>query len=349
MTTSQIDMPVSIDIGVFTHNEAACIADTIRDLGQQTIFGVADIDIRVVVLANGCTDDTVQVATQAVAALPQAISARIDVLDLEQGGKSRTGHAYIHDLSRPTADLLGFMDGDIRLPETHTLLSMARAMQARPTLYAFSSRPVKDVIHDALPVGFMTRVIAMGGDGLTNFRKSICGQLFMLRAPVARRIGLPAGLPVEDGFIRAMTLTHLLSAPEDLDRIDGEEDMFHVYESIRGPAELIQHQTRIVMGSAVNAALFRKIRREAPQEEDAHAMLMQAAQDPQWLPRVLREELPTRPYGYVPFEFLTKRLRNARWRGVKGLISLVLGLCLDAVVYVLASWRMWRGQGAGHW
>ena len=81
----------------------------------------------------------------------------------------------------------------------------------------------------------------------------------------------------EDGFIRAMVLTDLLSAPQDLTRIDGDPEAFHVYESIRDIGALIRHQTRIVVGSAVNAALFAHIRRHAPTEEQAHALLTAAA------------------------------------------------------------------------
>ncbi|WP_436397444.1 glycosyltransferase family 2 protein [Roseobacter sp. S98] len=340
---------VCVDIGVFAYNEEAQIGALIADLARQTIFETTEVDLQVLVLANGCTDNTVGAAEQALAALPETVAARIRVLDLEQGGKSRTGHRYIHELSRPSAEMLGFMDGDIRLPAPRALLQMVQRMQADPGLRAFSSRPVKDVVHDDLPVGTMARVIAMGGDGLTDFRKSICGQLFMLRGQTARRIGLPAGLPVEDGFIRAMTLTELLSAPEDTDRIDGDPEIFHVYESIRSPLELIRHQIRIVVGTAVNAALFRRIRRDAPTEEAAHGMLMQAAEDPRWLRRILQEDLPVRPYGYVPFDLLTKRLKAGPRRGLRGRVVLALGLVLDLVAWLGASWRMWRGQGAGHW
>lgn len=173
---------VSMDIGVFAHNEAAGIGALIADLGRQSIFRRPDIDLRILILANGCTDDTVPVARRAIQALTQDISALIEVFDLSEGGKSRTGHAYIHTLSRPDLDLIAFMDGDIRLPQAETLERMADHMQATPGLRAFSSRPIKDVVHDNVPLRGAARLIAMGGDGLTDFRKSICGQLFVLRA-----------------------------------------------------------------------------------------------------------------------------------------------------------------------
>jgi glycosyltransferase involved in cell wall biosynthesis len=174
-----------LDIGVFAHNEAAGIADLIGDIGRQTVFQDPRTDLRVYVLANGCTDATVPVARDAIGALPESARARIEVIDLPQGGKSRTGHRYIHELSRPGADVLGFMDADIRLPEPGTLLGMIDELDARPELRAFTSRPVKDVDHFDMQVSPMTRMIAAGGGGLADYRNTICGQLFMLRAPAA--------------------------------------------------------------------------------------------------------------------------------------------------------------------
>lgn len=344
--------PIRLDIAVFAHNEADQIAGLIADLGKQDIFACENIDAHVLILANGCSDATAALAEQAVTALPPGVADRFSVLDLAQGGKSRTGHRFIHDLSRRDAGLLGFMDADIELPRQDTLRRMADGLAAQPGLLVFTSRPVKDVVHHQLKTGLTGRLIAAGGDGLTDWRKSICGQLFMVRAPQVRRIGLPAGLPVEDGFFRAMLLTDLLSVPEDTTRIDGDAEVFHVYQSIRNLPELIRHQTRIVLGSAVNAALYRKIRRDAPTEDAAHALLMDAAGDEAWLSQTLEEELPRKPYGYVPGEFLTKRWRRfrSRTRVRPGNILLLLaGLSFDAIIWLNATYKMRRGTGAGYW
>ena len=60
-----------------------------------------------------------------VAALPDpVVRDRFQVLDLPQPGKSRTVHRFIHDLSRPQAGVLGFLDGDVHLPQPDTLARM---------------------------------------------------------------------------------------------------------------------------------------------------------------------------------------------------------------------------------
>lgn len=342
----------TLDIAVFAHDEAARIADMIADLARQDLLARGTPALRVLILANGCTDETVAQSRTAIDGLPPALAAVFTVIDLPQGGKSRTGHRFIHEFARPDADLLGFMDADIRLPRTDTLRRMVEAMETRAELKVFTSRPVKDLNDGRTPAGPVARLIASGGGGLTNWRTSICGQLFVLRGDMGRRIGLPVGLPVEDGFIRAMTLTDLLSAPQDLSRIDGDPEIFHIYESIQTLGELLHHQTRIVVGSAINAAIFQKIRQDAPTEVAAHQLLMRAAADETWVAAVLRHHLPRRPYGYVPFSFLTKRFHVYRAREKKGLKEtavLLMGLCMDGIVWVSASLKMRSGTGAGYW
>ena len=343
------DSPICIDLGVFAHNEAANITQTLKALLAQDILADPAFDVRIFVVANACTDQTVALAQQAAKG-----HAAVTVCDFPQGGKSRNMHRFIHQLARPQAGLIGCIDADIDLPDPSALRRMAENMHARPDLHAFVSKPVKDVVFGQARAGLIGRMIAAGGGGLTDYRNAICGQLFLLRANVARGLVLPIGLPVEDGFIRAMIVTDHLSQAENLDRIDGQDDIFHVYASIQSLPELLRHQTRLVVGSAVNTALFSMIRREGPTPDRARALLQPGTTDAAWLGHVLRHELPARGYGYVPFEFLLHRvqggkLRAALRRGPKAALITLAGLALDAVVFLRANLRMITGRAAGHW
>jgi hypothetical protein len=348
-TTTDPRRAITVDLGVFAHNEADGIAATIGDLARQSLLDAPDVDLRIVVLANGCTDDTTGVARRAAEA-----AGRGDVVQVEaiaQGGKSRTWNRFVHDLSRKDCDVLLFCDADIRLPDPRALEALVRGLMDRPGLRAISSRPVKDLQHDRRPQGLQERLIASSGGGLDDWRTAICGQLYGLRKDSARAFHLPAGLPVEDGFVRAAVLTDVFSGPEDLSRIDGAET-FHVYESERTIPALIRHQCRIVMGGAVNVAVFERL---APLDRGAaQALLRQAARDQGWLAQTLRAGTPRWPYGWVPFHFLVKRAAVFRATGgvgrrLRALVILTLGLGFDAVVFVLAQARMARGQGAGFW
>jgi hypothetical protein len=284
--------------------------------------------------------------------LPAATAARVVVLDLEQSGKSRTLNALIHSHLRPEAEIFVFMDGDVRLVEPTTLGRIVAALASRPDLRIFAGRPVKDIVHHKIETGPIGRLIAAGAEQLTDFRTSLAGGLYGIRASAARGVHLPIGLPVEDGFIRAMVVTDFLTLPDQLDRIDGDPGVFFIYESIRTLPALVRHQTRLVVGSAINAMLFARIRKLAPTAEAAQALLREAASDEQWLPRALQEELPKAPYGYVPFRFMTKRVKRFDRRILarpSKLLAFLGGIGLDIVSWVNASRVMRSGRAAGHW
>lgn len=342
-----------IDIGIFAHNEQAHISDLIADLAKQSVFADSADVIEVHLLANGCSDETVSRALGAVSTLPETVRPAFRVHELPAPGKSRTWNHFVHTLSRPDADLLILADGDIRIRDRDNLSRLSAAFLGRPELSVSTSRPVKNLERFDRKLGLVERAILSGGGGLNDWRKSICGQLYAIRTDSARCVWMPIGLPVEDGFLRAMILTDCLTRSEDLRRIDGDEAVWHEYESESTLRGLVRHQTRIVVGSAINAMLFAVIRRDAPEYEAARTLLKTAAEDDAWLARIEKRELPRRPYGYVPFSFLSKRLssvfRNGVPRRPSAIASLGAGLALDALVYLLATVRMVRLGGAGYW
>lgn len=340
-------MGLRVDIGVFAHNEARGIAAMVAELGRQDILLDPALDVRVLILSNGSTDRTVAHARAA----SDALGGRFEVCDLPQGGKSRTWNRFVHDLARSDADILVFCDADIEFPEVDSLRRLVLGLATRPPLWAFNSRPVKDIVHRPEGLSALDRLIAATGGTLDDWKTAICGQLYAMRADSARSLHLPIGLPVEDGFLRAMILTDALTAPEDTGLIDGG-DVWHVYASERSLRGLIRHQTRIVIGSAINAACFAHLR--ALPARKRRAELTRAASDADWLGRVIRQRLPRLPDGYVPLHFLTKRLANMARRPRDllrpgRLLVAVAGFGFDLIVYLIAQIRMARGTGAGHW
>lgn len=343
----------AVDIAVFAHNEAAGIARMIEGLARQDLLRRADLSARVYILANGCSDDTITRARAALRDLP--VSDRFEVMDFAEGGKSRTWNRFVHEVSRPESELLVLCDADIEIPCEDALSRLVETLVARPELAVANSRPVKDIAFRPEEAAGLDRLIAAGGGSLDDWRKAICGQLYAMRAGVARGIHLPIGLPVEDGFLRAMVLTGQFGRPEDFGAIDGTTEgvgeVFHVYASERGVGGLVRHQTRIVIGSAINFAVFAHLR-GLPASSIPPA-LARAANDESWLPAVIRARLPVWPFGWVPVHFLTKRaagiLRNPGRMRPRTVAVLVVGFGLDLVVYALAQFKMARGTGAGHW
>ena len=81
---------MKVDLGIFAHDEGARIAAMVAGVLSQR----HDLDLRVLVLANGCRDNTAA----------EARAAGAEVAELEDGGKSRTWNRFVHDLSRPEAE-----------------------------------------------------------------------------------------------------------------------------------------------------------------------------------------------------------------------------------------------------
>ncbi len=350
---STLSQRVQVDVGIFAHNEGGRIGAIIRDLAKQDVFESEYITVKMHILANGCSDQTVADAEKAVSKFPDRIASFYEIYDIPQSGKSRTWNTFVHVISRRDTDVLILMDGDVRIHAVDALSQMISSFSRSQKLQVVNSRPVKDLALSDQQIGLLGRVISLGGGALNDWRKSICGQLYAVRAEVARRIWMPIGLPVEDGFLRAMILTDFLTGPEDFARIDGVEGVWHEYESENTIGGLVRHQQRIIVGSAINAMLFGLIRRNAPDICSARAMLEAAAQDDSWLACAEQRELPTWPYGYVPFSFLTKRLsrafQNGSWRRPSAFLVLAAGMALDALVYCLATIRLATRGGANHW
>jgi glycosyltransferase involved in cell wall biosynthesis len=344
---------MKIKIAIFAYNEADNIAHILKDLISQSLMKSGENNIDIYILANGCTDSTVEIAEQFVGSVENSIKSQIHVMELPFKGKSRCWNYFVHEICTSESDILFFVDGDIIIPFEGVFENMSSQLTMSSDLKVINSRPVKDIEYKKRKTNLVESLILKSGGTLTNYKKSICGQLYAVKAPALKDIYMPVGLPVEDGFLRAMLLTELLTQPEDLKRIDGDEAIFHVYESILTLAELINHQTRIMIGSAVNEAVFRLMRDTATSYQERVELLKSASKGDSWLSGVIKKQLPNWPYGYIKFRFLFKRFNGLRDSKNKIIIKKIpivfIGFVFDFLVYVNATIKMARGKGAGHW
>lgn len=340
---------LNVDIGVFAHNESNNIINIISTLKKQNIFNNQEFSIRVFLLANGCTDNTVSLARQE---LEQDQSSDVfHIYDLSASGKSRTWNHFVHNLCRQNVDHIIFCDSDIEIPNSNTLKGLLQMLEHDRMLSGVTSKPIKDITYRPQDLSMLDKIISGAAGTLNDWKRSICGQLYVLKSEVAKKIFLPIGLPVEDGFIRAMVLTENLSQHENIYKLDGDEKFFHIYKSERKVSELIKHQTRIVIGSSINAAVFSYLRDNPLSIQDE---LRKSIRDEYWLPKVIKSKLPTFRYGWVHHSFLFKRLSRSflnlqQLLKPRNAIVLIIGFTFDLIVYIRAQVKMAGGVGAGHW
>lgn len=342
---------IQVDIGIFAYNEEKSIPLLLDDISSQTILSSAKYDIKFYLLANGCSDNTTYICHKHLETKHSDLKAKFEVLDIKEGGKSRTWNTFTHELSRKNAASLIYMDADIRLTEPDIINQLIKSQIESATLKIVCSKPVKDIANSQMNLNLTEKLIISAGGTSDNWKKSVCGQLYIADSQTVRNVYMPIGLPVEDGFIRAMTLTTLFSQKEDTSIIDGFDDIFHEYESIRTISELIKHQVRIVIGSSINFAIFKTLENQGQNFEANQKLLKEASEHPEWLQKVVRSTYPKLPFGYVPFHFATKRI-SAILKSKPSIKQIAVGIAgfgFDLIVWVIASFKMAQGKGVGYW
>ena len=342
-----------VSAGVFAYNEAASIGAVIAQIAEQDVFASPGHEMRVTILANGCTDDTAGAARRAIDALPQDRRDAFEVVEYAEGGKARTWNRFVHEAAPAEADHLLFIDGDIEIVFADAVTRMIAKLAANPQARVVTSLPVKDTAQKAMKVGLVGKLTTAFSGTYSAADSAIAGSFYMARREALADIWMPVGLPVEDGFLRGMILTDLLTRPEELSRVTRADGLHHLYEAVTSWEGIVDHQTRIVLGSAVNTAVFTALD-EQPRDVAARAaFLREAFEDDGWLARLLDERLPTEEYGYVPTSFKTKRFATARGGAGKAKLPLLskalLAYPFDALVYDRATRKMKQGVGAGHW
>jgi hypothetical protein len=348
---------VEISIGVLAWNEEEAIATTLDSLFQQSLF--ADLHERrahceIFCVANGCTDSTPALAARVFAdrmaqhPFRAAFSGR--VVALAERGKANAWNVFVHQLSSRAAKVLFVMDADILLATPHTLRNMYQALLQDAAAHAAIDQPLKDI-------AFKTRKslrerLSLATSRLTQADGAqLTGQLYCLRAEVARRIVLPRDLLVEDGFIKTLLCTDFLTRPSNPRRIVQAKEAAHVFEAYTSAQAILRNQKRQMIGQTIVHLLLDKdlkdhARHDSSSLEDC--VRTREAQDPLWLRRLTATHLQETKYFWRLFpgipSFRFKRLAKMRgWQKLACLPAATAG----AVVTLVACWMARRFLKSG--
>jgi glycosyltransferase involved in cell wall biosynthesis len=177
-------------IGVFAHNEARGIKAAL----QSVVEAAAGHPVSIYVLANGCTDDTVDKVRSCAATLADLWLVEIPVAD-----KANAWNVFIHDLftdaQAESIETWFFMDADVTLtPDSMTILEST--LQDAQDADGAGGMPGSGRDMDA----WRSRMV---GNGM------LAGNFYLLRDSFVRRIReteirMPVGLIGEDFFVSWM-------------------------------------------------------------------------------------------------------------------------------------------------
>lgn len=312
----------------------------------------------VICIPNGCTDHTAAVAEEFFVGQRQrhpfrgAFTCR--VAEMEEAGRNHTWNAFVHSISHPQAEFLDLMDSDIVFKEPGTLFNMYIALLAHPDAQISTDIQIKDIAlktHKTL----LERLSLATTDMTRKIQGQITGQLYCIRAQVARRLWLPKDLGApDDGFIKALVCSQFFTEPLNPARIITAPNASHVYEAYVSPREVLKNQKRQMIGQTTVHILLEYVKSLPPAVrcDLAPHLEQKEAADPAWLRRLVEEHLRGKHFWQIFPNVLTFRLQ--RWSKLKGfervshLPAALAGLGVTLLACAMALRHFRRGQ-IGYW
>ncbi len=300
-----------VSIGILAWNEEDAIGTTLTSLFKQSLFAELrkrNLRCEVICVANGCTDRTAQVAASVLQFHAHnhehhlAFSCR--VLEIEERGKANAWNVFVHEASALEARFLFLMDGDIVVNEHGTLWNMLCALRDKPDANVAVDHPVKDIAFKSKKS--LREKISLTASGFTQTADAqLTGQLYCLRAEVARNIYLPRGLAAcEDGFIKSVVCTDFLTWEPMPNRLVHARAASHIFEAYTKPGDILRNQKRQMMGQTFVHILVDKRLPSLTLEQKtdfARTVSQIEAADPMWLKRLLAEHLQETRYFWRLF------------------------------------------------
>ena len=195
-----------LSIGILAHNEESHIGETLRSLFAQDVFQQYATEL--VIVANGCTDKTAEVAKRTLRD-HQAVWSSLGTARVEEvivAGKTNAWNQFVHRISSRHASMLILMDADISILNPNTISSMVATLQRSPKAVVCVDRPVKDIEIKANRTA-LERVLVAATPTVSLDNVPLCGQLYCALSVQLRLIHLPAEITCDDGFLRALLLT----------------------------------------------------------------------------------------------------------------------------------------------
>jgi glycosyltransferase involved in cell wall biosynthesis len=353
---------MKVTIGILAYNESAVIARTVGSLFEQSVFrasgaALPEVQWEVVVVPNGCKDDTHRLAEQALqAACASRDAVRRRVVSLERAGKSHAWNKLVHEIAAPDTDVFVMIDADIEFGHIDTLANCVQRLRSDDRAWAVVDLPLKD-FHRKTSHTLLERLsLRASKTRVEDAAPGIAGSFYAMWAQRLRSIWMPIDLSVEDGYLYAMVVTDNFRQPSEPWRVVRAAEASHYYEGLTRVRDILNHEVRLMIGTVLNAYLCWDVLlfmtpRAGPGAGELVRQLN--AQDPTWYRRMMANQIEIRGWRAVRFRLLWQRL--AGWRTLPPLrrvVKLPTALALsafDAFVLVRANRKLVSGQAVGYW
>ncbi len=347
---------MKLSIGILAYNEETMIAATISSLLAQSVIADPSISTEIIVVTNGCSDKTAEVAADALSNIPLAALATSTVFEVDCAGKANAWNILVHEASAADTDYFILLDADIEFAATDAIERLVRHLEDNAEILIAPDQPVKKFAAGGGPLRPLIRALQKtGGDD----DHALSGQLYAARASALRAVRMPLGLVVEDGFLRAMILTANFSGPETLSRIRRAPCVTHFYAPYESPGAIWRYERRQAAGTAINRFLYDEFRlwRSAGIDINTEIRRRNAA-DADWIEALIADRAGAGGAILVPKNYMLRRLRRRGPWSLKRMAKTPLiaaSVLFDTIIALDASRELRRrgkdsqNAGGGHW
>jgi glycosyltransferase involved in cell wall biosynthesis len=347
---------MKISIGILAHNEEAVIASMIDQTLRQDLFFDITSDIQFIVVANGCTDQTVHLANQTLMQVVHHQSKNFGVKNIELAGKSNAWNKFVHEFAWLDAEYLILLDADIDFGSTNVLSRLIVALEDNPKAVVSVDRPKKG-IEKQLQKGLLGKLSVVVSSVNQNGRAVITGQLYCMRGETIRNIYMPVGLPCEDGFLRAMVVTSNFTHEDDSSNIITVNDVCHYFEALLSPGKLYRHEKRLIIGSAINMIIYTYLwSTVAETGKDAGFLIKELNEnEPRWLIDLIDKYKSSHGFWIVDRRFFFNRilqLISGNQKLSKKVIlfpTAVFATFVTILIAIDVNCYFRKNNGLGHW
>ena len=352
-----------VSIGMLAYNEADGIGKTIASLLAQSVFhshaeASAVTEWEIVVVPNGCTDETASVADSTLSsAIPILTDVKVShsVFVLTQGGKSNAWNHYIHEMSRKDADVIVMVDTDIEFGHYDTILNCLAELRRNTHAKVVVDLPLKDFVKKT-QLTWIEKLSARSSNVQLESTVGIAGSFYCASADTLRQIWMPPGLSGEDGFLRGMIVTDLFRAEPDSRRVVRAANASHYYEGLTGLRGIFHHELRMVIGTCLNCYFMWDFLKFATDRNGPGAGVLikdQLAADPTWYRTLIGNQIRNRGWFVIPRDMVFRRfssLRRISWsKKLRRLPLVLMGTLVDIPTYWRANRKLKSGTALGFW
>ena len=345
---------MKILLGILVWNEEDIIKQTLQSLFKQSIFKKDEMEVELIVLANGCTDNTVKVSEKSINSLRKSVDCKLvpKVIDSKTPGKIKAWNDVMYKYSSGDEQYIIFMDGDIIFLQDDNLEKLIDALEKDQNAWISTDYPVKDIqfsgkksLKDRLSLAFSKFTKKANGQ--------LCAQLYCARSSFLRRFSIPEGLVAEDTYIKLLAVTNGLTEKPNEGRLIKVENTSHLFEAYTDFNAFFKNQIR----QTISFTIWRIFKKEILKKEKKVNALEYSKEkyfeNPEWFRGLIQKSFSEKKFWHIysgAFSVRIKRLKLLSFPNkLIMFMPVILATIVDSLVFLVSNHKIKKGNIKNIW